>query len=261
MSNEKLYSNITNAKEAHFGEAAEASCVQKNGDIYVEKVPRVIIVKRGEREAKKEFLVIGYLLDSFGQKRESVILRDSADDIVEVPYLEFNSDFSLVKLLREGASPELIYLDGIPDKIVSGQQWVPKDGGASNPFDYAAKGSYVSDENPDTVWEVQSVVDGEVTLLMIRQEDDRESSSITSSRGTQTIKLTKKELVTKYRLHSHGFFLSNDFFKFIQNETYVAPENRDKIYMMGRGGRGEYVKMDDMVGPSQNSNHVKLDNL
>jgi hypothetical protein len=261
MANEKLYSNHTNAHAGHFGSAPDSAYVQKTGDTYLEKTSRVTIVKKGEREAKKEFLVIGYLLNSNGSARETVILRDSLDEVSEIPYAQFYLEYSLVKVLREGITPDLIYLDGIPDKIVSGQHWVPKDNASTDPFSYSSKGTYASDESPSSVWEVQSVIDGEVTLLLIEKEDDRQFGHTKHSRTTEVKKLTKRELVTKYRLHSHGFFLSNDFFKFIQNETYVAPENRDKIYMMGRGGKGEYVKMDDMVGPPQNNNHVKLDNL
>lgn len=258
---EKLYSNHTNAMAGNFGRTPESSYIQKHGDVYFEKASKVTIVKTGERTAKREFLVLGYLLNVDGTSRESVVLKNSLDEISDVTYEAFHASYILVKTLREGITPDLIYLDGVPDKIVSGQHWVPKDVSATDPFAYSSKGTYASDESPSSVWEVQSVIDGEVTLLLIENEDDRQSGHIKHSRTGEIKKLTKRELVTHYRLHSHGFFLSNDFFKFIQNETYVAPENRDKIYMMGRGGKGQYVKMDEMIGPPLGNNHVKLDNL
>ena len=219
-----------------------------------------MIVSSGERTFKREFLVIGYMLDETGSVRESVILKNSLDEVSEVNVRDFGA-YKIVKVYREGVTPELIYLDGVPDKIVSGQCWVPKDKTLVDPFDYVARGTYAADENPNIIWEVQCVINNEVTLNLIQQDTHAESGFKNNKNTGKVLKLTKRELVENYRLHSFGFHLSNDFFKYIQNETYVAPENKDKIYMMGRGGKGQYVQIDDMVGPPKKSNQVNLDSL
>lgn len=254
---DKLYSNQTNAKEAHFGGTPIKSNIRQAGDVKIETPSRVLIVSTGERTNKREFLVVGYLLDAAGEIRQSVIIKNNLDEVIEIPSADFTRNYNIVKVYREGVTPDLIYLDGVPDKVVSGQHWVPKDKSVADPFNYVAKNAYASDESPDVVWEVQSVIDNMVTLHLIKQEDHEDGHRNNRDTG-QILKISKIDLVTNYRLHSFGFFLSNDFFKFIENQTYVAPENRDKIYMMGSGKKGEYVKMDDMIGPKK-SNHVKLE--
>jgi hypothetical protein len=256
MSSEKLYSNNSNAMSANFATTPLSSKIKMDGDISIETPSRVMIVAN---DLKKEYLVLGFLLNAAATLREAVIIKNNLDEVLEVSMTSFFKTYRLVKTYREGVTPEVIYLDGIPDKVTSGQHWVPKDTSTVNPFNYSESNTYASDETPDTVWEVQSVAGDEVTLNLVKQEEHTSGQRNRTNTG-QILKLTKRELVTNYRLHSHGFFLSNDFFKFIQNETYVSPENKDKIYMMTSDGRGEYIQIDDMVGMPK-KNNVNVDNL